>query len=801
MNNMIKLMRSKHILILFVIFFILATLSSFLWLVSDSLKRNFNFTASEVLGADGSIESNEILPKEIYNLAQKYPIELSQTINFTSMAIAQNSSVLAHIRAVETNFPLKGKIQIKTQNNPINSNAKLGVNQIWVDEALKTRLGLNIADEVQLGNQHFMVSGIIISEPARAGMSLMLAPKIIMRIEDVEKTKLVQPYSRVLYQLFVLAETKDFSQFSQQVKTQFSKLKIYSTREGRPFANSIFNLAERYIGIFIVLTVMLSGLGMIILAKAYAAENILTIALLKTFGYHSNDIRKGYFYGFLFFGLAAILVANSLAVSALAMLHTAYPDYLTFNMNYLISLDFGQIILIQIATSLLILYGFAFTPIIQALKISPLYLFRKEVAYQAAWPVYLSAMATILLLLLLYLQNYTDVLMLFSYLLLAGVVLYFLFYSILGLIKFFPISLNSTLLHSRKAENSLLITQFSVLFLLSGLLWAIFNDYFGGWLKSIPDDAPNQFMINITDNNKQGIEQFWKKEGISLNLSPMLTARLKSVNSQTRTYHRTLNVSYMNDLPQDNEIISGENWGKQFSGEPVISIEQNFAKNIQVKVGDKLAFDIGGQEIIGKVINIRSLKWESFRPNFYVIFPENVLNDFPKTYLTSLYLPHDQINKTTEFLKQFPAISLIDINMTLSQVTLILNKVVTALKYIIAIIFVLVTLVYFALISITFLERQYESALLRSIGASKQNLRKLILTEFSLIGGLSGGFGVAGAIILAVVLSKRLSVTYVPSWEYIIYGAGLGALFTIVIGWLTTYKVANTSPIMLLKEG
>ncbi len=795
-----RLMRSKHIVVLFFIFFMLATLSSFLWLMSDSLKRNFNFTASEVLGADGSIESNQALPKEIDTLAKNYPIELSQTINFTSMVIAQNNSVLAHIRAVEKNFPLKGKVQIKNNQNKIINNAKLGIDEIWIDEALKTRLNININDKVQLGSHHFQIVGIILSEPARAGMSFVLAPKVIMRTEEVAKTGLIQPYSRVLYQLFISAQNTDFDAFTQKVKNQFTQLKVYSTREGRPFANSIFNLAERYIGIFIVLTVILSGLGMIILAKAYAAENILTIALLKTFGCSLTDIRKAYFYGFLVFGLTTIIMAIGLSVGGLVILQAAYPEYLAFDFAYIMSKDFVQIVLMQLATSLLILYGFAFIPIIQTLKISPLYLFRKEVAYQAAWPVYLCAMGTILLLLLLYIQNYLDVLMLFSYLLLSSVMLYFLFYLILGAIKLFPTTLNSTLIHSRKSENSLLVTQLSILFLLSGLLWAIFNDYFGGWLKSIPTDAPNQFMINITDNNKQGIIQFWEKEGIHLNLSPMLTARLKSVNDQTRTFHRALNISYMNTLPADNEIVAGQNWDKHLSGEQAISIEQNFAKNIQAKIGDVLAFDIGGQEIKGKIMNIRSLKWESFRPNFYVIFPDGVLNNFPKTYLTSIYLPENQLSKTTDFLKQFPAITLIDINLTLSQVTAVLNKVVTALKYIIAIIFVLVTLVYFALISITFFERQYESALLRSIGASKTRLKKLMLTEFGLMGALSGSFGVTGAIILALLLSKRLNITYVPSWEYIIYGAGLGALFTIIMGWLITYRVVNTSPMILLKE-
>lgn len=798
--TIIRLMRSKHIAVLFLIFFILATLSSFLWLTSDSLKRNFNFTASEVLGADGSIESNQVLPKEVYTLAKNYPIELSQTINFTSMAIAQKNSVLAHIRVIENNFPLRGKVQIKTAGEKINNQPKLKVDEVWIDDALKTRLGVNLGDDLQLGNHHFQITGIIMSEPARAGMSFMLAPKVMMRTEEVAKTELIQPYSRILYQLFISAENTDFDKFTQQIKNQFPKLKIYSTREGRPFANSIFNLAERYIGIFIVLTVILSGLGMIILAKAYAAENILTVALLKTFGCHLNDIRKSYFYGFLLFGLVSIVIAISLSLIGVMTLHAFYPEYLTLDATYLMSIEFGKIALMQIMTSLLILYGFAFMPIMQTLKISPLYLFRKEVAYQAAWPIYLCATGVILLLLLIYVQNYLDVLMIFSYLLLASVLLYFLFYSILGLIKFLPATLNSTLIHSRKPENSLLITQLSILFLLSGLLWSIFNDYFGGWLNSIPANTPNQFMINITDNNKQAIEQFWQKEGVHLNLSPMLTARLKSVNNQIRTYHRALNISYMQTLPEDNQIIAGQSWTKNLSGEPVISIEQNFAKSIQAKIGDVLAFDIGGQEVTGKIINIRSLKWESFKPNFFIIFPENVLDNYAKTYLTSIYLPPDQLSKTSEFLKKFPAITLIDVKMTLEQVTSVLNKVVTALKYILAVIFILVCLVYFALISITFFERQYESALLRSIGASKSSLKKLMLTEFGVMGGLSGSFGVTGAIILALLLSKRLNITYVPSWEYILYGAGLGALFTIVMGWLITYKVINTSPIILLKE-
>ena len=278
--SLIQLMRSKHIHLLFLIFFILSVFSSFLWLLNDALKQQFNFTASEVLGADGTIESTKPLPQNLNYLAEINSVKLSQTINFTSMAITGKGSVLAHIRAIEHTFPLKGEVKIKT-NLGIFTHTKLGPNQLWIDEALKTRLKVNLFDTIQLGKHNFQLAGIIQAEPARAGTTFMLAPKMMMRLEDVEKTGLIQPYSKILYQSFVQGEDQYFAHFIQQIKSQYSELKIYTVKEGRPFANTIFSLAERYIGIFIVLTVMLSGMGMMVLSEAFSSDMIVTVALLK----------------------------------------------------------------------------------------------------------------------------------------------------------------------------------------------------------------------------------------------------------------------------------------------------------------------------------------------------------------------------------------------------------------------------------------------------------------------------------------------------------------------------------------
>lgn len=795
-------MRSKHIRLLFTIFLMLSTTSTFLWLMSDVLKRNFNYTASEAIGADGTVESNQPLPKGLIDMAKSYDIVLSQALNFTSMAIAEKNTALAHIRAIEQNFPLKGSVKIVSKNNEISEHAKLEKDQIWIDTALKNRLDVMINDAVQLGDHVFHIAGIILSEPIRAGSSFMFAPKIMMRVEDLEKTKLIQPYSRVLYQLFIQADDKTFSTYTHEIKNKFTNLKVYSVQEGRPFANSIFNLADRYLSIFIILMAILSSLGMIVLSEAYAKENVMLIALLKTFGYGQKRIQGLYLSGFIVFGAGSIAVAMLLAITGIMGLHFLFPDYFGFNLSYMKSMNFIKVASSQILALIIILFGFGFFPIIRALKIPAIYLFRKEKLFDSIWPVYLSSIGIILILLLLYIQNYIDVLMLFSYILIAGSILYLVFYFLLLWTQAWGSNLNKILSNSRNLQNTVLATKFSVLFLLVGLLWAISSDFLGSWLESIPENTPNQFMINITDNNKKGIEDYWKNNGVNITFSPMLTAKLKAVNDKTSAFHRNLNLSYMNNLPEGNQKIEGIDWGIGLNGQPVISIEQNFANNIQAKLGDILTFDIGGQEIKGKIVQIRSLKWESFKPNFYVIFPENILEKFPKTYLSSIYLSTEKSGKTTDFLKRFSSISLIDINLTLNQVKTILSKVITVLNYLIAVMLILACLVYYAIISINFFERHYESALLRSMGASKATLRQLILIEFGLIGALSGGCGSLGAIILAMLLSERLSITtYSPNWLFILFGTIVGAVLTMLIGWLSTYKTIHTSPLILLKEG
>lgn len=799
--KILQLIRSKNVQLLFVIFLMLSTLNSFLWIFTDVLKHNFNFTASEVLGADASIESNVILPKALDVLIDTYPIKSSKTINFTSMAISEKASTLAHVRAIDSAYPLKGQIKIKTYHHSFLTNPKIEANQIWVDEALKVRLGVNLLDKIQLGNHVFELTGIIQSEPARAGMIFVLAPKIIIRIEDVEKTGLVQPYSRVLYQMFIQGKDTRLSEIIETVKNQFKTLKVYTVQEGRPFANAIFDLAERYLGIFIVLIVILSGIGMMVLSQDFASKSVVTVALFKTFGYGIKEIVPIYFFGFLFYGLAIIVCAIGLALGGMFWLSYIYPEYILINIDYLSSVPFKKVLLTQVIASLVILFGFGFMPILRMFKISPMYLFKKQVSSQAMWPAYLFAIGAIIILLFIYIPNTEDVLMIFSYMGFSMLVLFLFFYALLSGIKIFPTHFVKILIHSRRKQNSLLIAKFGILFLVAGLLWVIGNNFFNGWLSSIPDKTPNQFMINMTDNNKAEIQKFWKKNGIELNVYPTLTARLKQVNNQARTFHRSLNISYMESLPEDNKILSGSIWNNTLSGKLEISIEQNFAQNIQAKLGDILTFDIGGEEISGKIINVRSLKWESFKPNFYIIFPEKVLESFPKTYISSMYLPVKQLNTSTEFLKKFPTITLIDVTLSLEQVKSVLSKVVIGLKYLTLVIFALACLVYYAIMTITFSERQYETALLRSFGASQQKVMQLIVVEFALIGGISGGFGSTGASILAILLSKKLSMTYSPNGLFILVGVGLGILLTSSIGWLTTYKVVKSSPLLLLKEG
>jgi putative ABC transport system permease protein len=230
-------------------------------------------------------------------------------------------------------------------------------------------------------------------------------------------------------------------------------------------------------------------------------------------------------------------------------------------------------------------------------------------------------------------------------------------------------------------------------------------------------------------------------------------------------------------------------------------MEVNLANALAIKPGDLLGFQVGDQQFKAKVFSLRSLRWDSFHPNFYMMFPPGVLNKLPATYITSFYLPPAQKNILLSLVKQFPSVTIIDIAELLSQTRLIIATITQAIVYILGFTLLAGLAILYASLQVSLDERLHESALMRALGASRKQLRLILATEFITLGMLAGLLGAICASCLSWLIANRfLEITYTMNYMYWFYSLLGGGLLIGVAGLWGARSVARQSPVNVLRE-
>jgi len=374
--------------------------------------------------------------------------------------------------------------------------------------------------------------------------------------------------------------------------------------------------------------------------------------------------------------------------------------------------------------------------------------------------------------------------------------------------------------HCRQAFNNLARHGHSsvvqvVAFSLGGmallLLTLVRGDLLQSWQGKLPPDAPNRFVIHIQPDQLQGVNVFFMRHGLPPPaLLPMVRGRLLAINDQMisaenyadpRTQglvEREFNLSYAERMPEWNELVSGAWWAENGKGQ--LSVEEGIAKTLGIHLGDELTYDVTGSRFTARVSNLRKVQWDSMKVNFFVITTPEILRDFPASYLSSFYLPPDKVRAGDELAREFPNLLLIDTGAVIAQVRGIVDQIAQTVSAVF--LFTLLTglaVLYAALLS-TQDERNHEAAILRTLGADSAYLRRLHLSEFALLGGLSGLFAAAGAVLLGWVLARF--VLEIP-WQFnasiCVVGTVGGILIVTLSGWLATRQLLRRSPLQILK--
>ena len=218
-------------------------------------------------------------------------------------------------------------------------------------------------------------------------------------------------------------------------------------------------------------------------------------------------------------------------------------------------------------------------------------------------------------------------------------------------------------------------------------------------------------------------------------------------------------------------------------------------------MGDMLTYDVAGNKFSAKVVNLRKVEWDSMQVNFFVIAAPGMLEDFPASYITSFYLPPDKAQAANALIKTFPNLLLIDVEAMIEQVRHIMDQISQTMSAVFVFTLLSGMAVLYAALLATQDERIHETAILRTLGADSRYLRRLHLSEFAVLGLLSGLFAAGGAALLGWVLACRvLDIPYHTGIAIWLAG-GLGGMSVVMLaGWLGTRRVSMLSPLAILRE-
>lgn len=783
-------------------------------LFADRVRLALQQEATSLLGADLRISSTRPLPKEYRDAALQRGLRVIGSDAFPSMVAGKNDNQLADIMTVEQGYPLRGKIiiddgaqhVIKNENSTIPARGTL-----WADERLMQRLGLQLGDEVGVGELHLRVAARVVRFVDQSVGFASFAPRVILNAEDLSRSGLVQEGSRIGYRLTVAGNAKQVADLRAWLQSRLTiSEKIEDVRDARPEIRTALERAEHFLGLAALTAVVLAGVALALAARHFISRHLDACAMMRCLGANQAQVLRIFLYQFLLLGAGAVLLGGLLGYLSQAVLVESIAS-----MRDAALPPPGWTPLWQAATSgMALLLGFAFLPLWQLKSVSPLRVIRRELGAPEAGTGLLYASGGAVLC-GLFLWQAGSLMLGLTVLggLLAGLLVFGLlaWLMVRALARLGNHAFSNLARHGR--SNAVQIVALSLGGMALLLLTFVRADLMDSWRSRLPPDAPNRFIVNIQPDQRAAVLEFFSEQKLSPpELFPMVRGRLVAINQRPVSgddypdprarglVERETNLSWMADQPKHNELMQGQWFSKAQSGGE-LSFEEGHAKTLGVQLGDTLTYDVAGTRFSAKVVNLRKVHWDSMQVNFFVIAAPGMLEDFPASYITSFFLPPDKAHAANALIKRFPNQLLIDIGAMIEQVRHIMDQISQTMSAVFMFTLLSGVAVLYAALLATQDERIHEAAILRTLGADSRYLRRLHLSEFAVLGLLSGLFSAAGAVLLGWVLALFvLKIPYQTGIAIWLTG-GLGGMFLVMLaGWLGTRRLVTLPPLAILRE-
>jgi len=775
--------------------------------------------SSELLGADLRLLSREKISQDWYQQAQTLGLKTTTTLEFPSVVLFGDEMALAAVKAVDKGYPLKGQLGSK-QNSDLQHGPDIG--KVWLEPRLLALLNAQLGDVIEVGAITLEITAVVINESDRAGNFYSLSPRLMMNLQDVEAAKLVQPGSRVSWRMLVVGEALSLENLKQSLTPLLASHQSFEslTDNNQALAASL-SKARSYLSLAAMLAIILAGIAIAMAAQDYARQHFDSSALLRTLGASRRYVTRLYLYQLMFLALFTSVIGLLLGYVGQEILTQLLAS--AFNKGAadasLPSAGYSAWFIASL-TAPVTLIGFALPPLLRLGRVSPLRVLRRELEPMAwnSWAIYGLGLAMMALLNYWFSQNLTMTLIIivggFVILLALLFMLQLLLFGIDKLIPKakLPMSLRFAWqqINRDRYRTSIQILAFSLTLMVMLIIAIVRNDLLQDWQKNLPENSANFFAMNIQSYQIDSYQKDLENSGFTTSPAfPMVPGRLTVINdvvvkddavySKDPALQRDLVLSGGSELPIGNVITDGS-WFSE-SSIAKVSIAENLAQRLQLTVGDKLIFDVAGQEITTHISSLRKVDWGSMKPNFYVLFSADLVHQLPLNYLTSFYVPEEKNHQLTQIIRDYPGITLLDMSQVLIQIQSLLGQVTLAVEYLLILVLLAGILVLIAALNSSLDDRLQQGAVLRTLGAKRQQLQLMQWFEFLLLGALAGLIAVAGAEIICWILYQKLFELEYPwhlsYWFWLPLGS---ALLIGILANRNLIQVIKQPPLVILRK-
>ena len=788
---------------------------------NEQIQNAVALQAAEMLAADLVLSDNEPLPEQWRDQARQLDLKQSEVIVFSSMAYTDAQFVMVNVKAIDQAFPLRGELRVQPAKRSIQSG------EIWLSQRAMDLLKVKLGDQLHIADAAFKVTAKIEQDSNQELGFSGFSPTVIISQADVARTNAIQVGSRIEYRLLMAGRPDDTQQFEALFKQhksandtsetpvevqgqefeEQSSLKLRNASEGntrlmKPIAN-----LDTFLQLANILTILLCGIAIALTAQRYVQQNQDHIALMRCIGATKQQILSAYLALLGMVLLIAMLIGTVLGIGLgyglLQLMLQLIPN---------LQIEFSAIAMllgplpVAMLTSAVVLLGFVMPSLLQLLNTPPIRVIRQqEKSVQSMLWMLLTGTLSLIIFSVILTENLLLTAWVIGAIIVLCAVLYVTVWMVLKLLRNMKLNLSSYV--RTPSQTALQITALALGLSLITVLAVLRTDLMDRWQQQLPEGTPNQFVYGLPPFEMPALKAQLEQNGWkSTPLYPNIRGRLVAKNDQpfadellksSNTLKRELNLTQSNRYPQDNVIVQGKAELKQ-PGE--VSVEANTAEELGIKIGDKLSFSLPEGILEAKVVNLRTVEWESFSPNFFFIFAPNSMDANAGSYLGSFYVPEADKGKLVSVIQQFSNTVFIDVSLILEEIKRLVNVLVQIVTILAVLVSISGFLVLMACLNLLMDERKREVALLRSFGSSKQKLKTMMSLEIGFIGLFAGIVSCLFAEVISAIASYKMDLMIQPHWEIWIILPIFMTVLCMLIGRYRLSYLSDIPPLQSLRE-